>query len=126
MEMTVMDKDRGRLFDNPADFFSLDGSVWMRLSPTAAVEVCMTAASKGIIVARVEGGVWHPPAFESRLDCIWDGADPPISEAGAHQNNLLAADFIREEMGFHTVFILTAPPITGWPHKMNNPSEPTP
>ena len=48
---------------------------------------------------------------------LWDGADPPLDEVSAHQNNLAAADFIREEMDAHSVFILTAPSITGWPHK---------
>ncbi len=113
-----MNSPRDILFENAADFFSHEGSVWMRLSPTAAVEVCMAAAAHGRIVARIEGGICHSPGFEARLDCIWDGADPPISESDAHLNNLIAAGFIREEMDCHTVFILTAPPITGWPHKM--------
>lgn len=112
-----MNSPRDVLFENAIDFFSRDGSVWMRLSPTAAVEVCMAAAAQGKVVARIEGGIWHAPGFEARHDCIWDGADPPISESDAHLNNLSAADFIREEMEFHTVFILTAPPISGWPHK---------
>ncbi|AEV61870.1 colicin immunity protein [Pseudomonas ogarae] len=112
-----MNSPRDMVFESATDFFSLEGSVWMRLSPTAAVEVCMTAAAHGRVVARIEGGIWHSPGFEARLDCIWDGADLPISESNAHLNNLVAGDFIREEMDCHTAFILTAPPITGWPHK---------
>lgn len=75
-----MNSTREMLFENATDFFSLEGSVWMRLSPTAAVEICMTAATHGRIVARIEGGIWHSPGFEARLDCTWDGAYPPISE----------------------------------------------
>jgi Colicin-E5 Imm protein len=113
-----MNFPRDMLYKNAADFFLAEGSVWMRLSPAAAIDVCMIAAANGIIVARIEGGIWHSPGFEMRLDCIWDGADPPISESDAHLNNLAAADFIREEMDFHTAFIFTAPSISGWPHKM--------
>ncbi|MYM90340.1 colicin immunity protein [Rugamonas sp. FT82W] len=112
-----MNTPRDVLFESAADFYLLEGSVWMRLSPTAAVEVCLSAAKNGKVVARIEGGIWHAPGFEARHDCIWDGLDPPISEADAHLNNLSAADFIREEMTMHTAFILTAPPIFGWPHK---------
>lgn len=109
------------LFDSAADFYLNDGSVWMPLSPRAAVEVCLTAAASGRLIARIEGGIWHDPGFEARLDCIWDGADPPLPESAAHQNNLEAAEFIKEEMDFHSVFILTAPPITGWRHKSCGP-----
>jgi hypothetical protein len=116
-----MDASRNVLFDSSADFYSEDGSVWMRLSPHAAVEVCLTAAANGKVIARIEGGIWHSPGFEARHDCIWDGADPPLDELAAHQNNLAAADFIREEMDVHSVFILTAPPISGWPHKRAAP-----
>lgn len=115
-----MGSPRDVLFDHAGDFFSLKGSVWMRLTPAAAVDVCIRAAAEGLVVARIEGGVWHAPGFEARHDCIWDGADPPISESEAHLNNLTAADFIREEMECHDVFILTAPPISGWPHKMQD------
>lgn len=112
-----MSLPKNEIFLNAEDFFMLKGSVWMRMVPAAAVEVCIRAAAEGLVVARIEGGIWHSPGFEARHDCIWDGADPPISEPEAHLNNLLAANFIRAEMDNHDVFILTAPPITGWAHK---------
>jgi len=112
-----MDANRNVLIDSAAAFFANEGSVWMRLSPRAAIDVCLGAADNGKVVARIEGGIWHAPGFEARHDCIWDGADPPIDGAAAHRNNLAAAAFIREEMDRHTVFILTAPPLSGWPHK---------
>ena len=111
-----MGSPRDILFDSSADFHLENGSAWMRLSPQAAVEVCLTAAANGKVIARIEGGIWHSPGFEARHDCIWDGADPPLDESAAHQNNLAAADFIKDEMVAHSVFILTAPPISGWPH----------
>ncbi|MDF2077559.1 hypothetical protein P2Q70_23480 [Pseudomonas mendocina] len=58
----------------------------MRLSPEAAIGVCERAASEGVVVSRIEGGIWLNPGFESRLDCIWDGADPPLAQAAAHTN----------------------------------------
>ncbi len=112
-----MKGERGKLYESAEDFFELEGSVVMKLTPSAAISVCQQAAKRGLIVARIEGGIWHYPGFESRLDCIWDGADPPIDTTSAHENNLLAAEFIESEIEVHDVFILTAPPITGWPHE---------
>ena len=111
-----MDARRG-FYESAEDFYRLGGSVVMKLSAAAAIEVCNTAADRGLLVARIEGGIWSPQSFEARLDCIWDGADPPIDKEGAHRNNGLAAQFIQEEMGRHNAFVLTTPPITGWPHK---------
>jgi len=70
--------DLQRRFDSPNDFFELGGSVVMKLSADAAIAVCERAAQHGLVVVRVEGGIWHSPGFEARLDCIWDGADPPV------------------------------------------------
>lgn len=89
----------------------------MKLSPTAALSVCNEATARGLVVARVEGGMWHSPGFEARLDCIWDGTDPPIEIEEANTNNRRAADFVRNESDVHSVFVITAPPIAGWPHK---------
>jgi hypothetical protein len=108
--------DRSRQFALSEDFFANDGSVVMVLTPSAAIEVCELAAQRGLIVARVEGGIWHAPGFEPRGNCIWDGANPPINEALAAENNLEAASFIRSESHQHSAFILTAPPLSGWPH----------
>ena len=108
--------DRGNLYESADDFFTLQGSVVMRLSPAAAMEVCSRAAQEGLVVARIEGGIWRTPFFESRLDCIWDGASPPLSQSSAHLNNLAASAFIQSQAAIHGVFILTAPPISGWRH----------
>ena len=89
----------------------------MRLTAAAAIDVCIEADLHGLVIARVEGGIWHNPGFEARVDCIWDGADPPIALLSARENNRRAADFIRDQSRRHSAFILTAPPVTGWPHK---------
>lgn len=102
--------DRLRRYDDWMDFFRLDGSVVMRLTRAAAIEVSARAASRYRVISRVEGGVWRNPYFEARGDCIWDGIDPPTSVEAAEQNNVAAQHFIRDAEA--DVFILTAPLIS--------------
>jgi len=109
-----MSIDRTRRYETAEPFFELGGSVVMILSTDAAISVCLLAASRGLVIARVEGGLWHSPGFEARVDCIWDGIDPPASGEQADENNRLAAEFIRDESGVHDAFVLTAPSIGGW------------
>ncbi|ARK45510.1 toxin-immunity protein system imunity protein CdiI [Burkholderia pseudomallei] len=109
-----MNIDLQRRYDSSDDFFSLGGSVVMKLSADAAIAVCERAGQHGLVVARIEGGIWHFPGFEARLDCIWDGIDPPVDVGVAEQNNLAAAEFVRSESQEHDVFVVTAPEITGW------------
>lgn len=116
--------DRARLYESSADFFKLGGSVIMKLTPAAAIAVCKEAAQRGFVVARVEGGIWHNPGFEARLDCIWDGDDPPIDRNAADANNGRAAEFIKSQSPMHSAFILTAPPLTGWPHNHAGSKQP--
>lgn len=106
--------DLQKRYDSSNDFFALGGSVVMKLSTNAAIAVCESAAEHGLVIARVEGGIWHIPGFEARLDCIWDGVDPPVDRRLAEQNNRTAAAFIRLEGEVHDVFVLTAPSMMGW------------
>lgn len=105
-----------QLYNRAEDFWDLKGNESMYLTPVAAVEVCLMAAQRGFVISRVEGGIWHHPGFEARVDCIWDGVDPPIEESSSERNNAKAADFIREERQVHGAFVITAAPRTGWPH----------
>ncbi|MEX3934363.1 colicin immunity protein [Paraburkholderia phymatum] len=109
-----MNIDKQTRYTASSDFFELRGSVVMKLSAEAAIEVCMIAADRGLVIARIEGGIWHNPGFEARVDCIWDGIDPPTSVEDARLNNLAAADFVVSELDQHDTFVITAPSIHGW------------
>jgi len=78
-----MKAQRNVLYDSAQWFFDSAGSGLMKLSADAAIRVCLTAASRGLVVARIEGGIWHHPGFEARGDCIWDGANPPHRPDGS-------------------------------------------
>jgi hypothetical protein len=114
MDAQIMSMDLTRRYADAKDYFSLNGSIVMKLSAEAAIAVCSHAANHGFVVARIEGGIWHNPGFEARIDCIWDGAEPPIDSNSAHRNNLTAIEFIRSESEEHDTFIITAPSIEGW------------
>jgi hypothetical protein len=109
-----MNLDLQRRYEAAEDFFTLGGSVVMKLSTNAAVAVCEAALEHGLVIARIEGGIWHTPGFEARIDCIWDGVDPPVDPDTAAQNNKVAANFVRTEGPMHDVFVITAPSLSGW------------
>jgi hypothetical protein len=75
-----MDIDLQRRYELPSDFFDLGGSVVMKLSAEAAIASCLAAAEHGLIIAKIEGGIWHHPVLKPGYDCIWDGADPPVTQ----------------------------------------------
>ena len=79
----------------------------MKLSADGAIAICEQAAGRGFVVIRIEGGIWHAPGFEARLDCIWDGVDPPTDRSVAEQNNTAAAEFVRDERHLHDVYVIT-------------------
>lgn len=112
-----MRAERNNLFSVSRDFFELDGSAVMKLTAGAAIAVCAEAAAHDLVVVRVEGGIWHHPGFEARLDCIWDGADPPLGRSVAENNNARAASFVVRVQDGHGAFILTTAPISGYRHK---------
>lgn len=106
--MEVMEFSKSHLYENADQFFELDGSIGMRLTPTAAAGVCRVAATRGYLVGRIEGGVWHDPQFEAKLDCIWDSpSDPPMSVEVATEINRLAESFIIAKSATHGAFIIT-------------------
>jgi Colicin-E5 Imm protein len=113
-----MKGDQTKLYEEERDFYELEGNIVMKLVPGAAIAVCQSAARHGLVIARIEGGIWHNPGFEARYDCIWDGADPPIDLDAALANNMEAAEFIERQRHGHGAFILTAAPMSGWPHKL--------
>ena len=95
------------LYTTPTDFFDLIGHAVMKLSPDAALGVCKRATDLNLVIIRIEGGIWHNPGFEARIDCIWDGADLLGSHINIAANNINAFDFIHEERTEHNAFILS-------------------
>jgi len=75
-----MSIDRTKRYVDASDYFSHNGSIVMKLSTEAAIAVCAEASKRGFVVSHIEGGIWHNPGFEARIDCIWDGAEPPIDQ----------------------------------------------
>ncbi|WP_240648272.1 colicin immunity protein [Pararobbsia silviterrae] len=83
----------------------------MRMTTQAAIAVCSEAAERGLVVARIEGGIWHNPGFEARIDCIWDSAEYPPKVDAINTNNLAAANFIHAQERDYDVFIVTTIPM---------------
>lgn len=86
--------DKSKLYTSIHDFFILGGDVNMRLSRETAIELCESAIDYDILIWKIEGGIFHNPKFEARLDAIWDGVDPPISKEEAIENNNFAVKFL--------------------------------
>lgn len=57
--------ERNRLHTTSRDFFDMHGRTLMKLNVDAAIEVCLRAAAHGLVVARVEGGIWHRGTADS-------------------------------------------------------------
>ncbi|MER2493920.1 colicin immunity protein [Catenovulum sediminis] len=97
--------DRNIRYSNYSDFFDLQGNNVMKLTTEAAKEVCRYSHDKSYIVSRIEGGIWHNPGFEMRLDCIWDRSKELDSSPELASKE--AVDFIEEESNEHDVFIVS-------------------
>ena len=103
--------EQGRLYDSADDFFRLGGDAVMPLTRAAAIAACEAASARGFTIWRIEGGHWRRPGFEPRLDCIWDGADPPMDRVAAELENATAAEFVRAADPAQDAFILTLAPM---------------
>ena len=109
--------DRMKVYQTAKNFFDIGGGAVMKLTRAAAIDVCCGAAERGLLVAKIEGGIDRGGIFEARLDAIWDGADPPIDYDRARANNLSAAQFIGAQSDEYNAFIVTDAPLTGWRHR---------
>jgi hypothetical protein len=112
--------DLQKLYDNSADFFGLGGNAIMKLDREAALDLCLQAATRELVLIKIEGGIWRNGKFEARLDAIWDGSDPPLSRGEAGENNARAADFIRSTAAGYNAFVATTASIEGYAHKRSN------
>ncbi|EGD34501.1 colicin transporter [Capnocytophaga sp. oral taxon 338] len=101
--------DRNKRYESFILFFELDGNSIMKLSSLAAIDVCKECTRREMYVWRIEGGIWHSPGFEARIDCIWDSCFDPKSNSNSSikDNNRLAEEFVKEEMNSCDVFIAT-------------------
>jgi hypothetical protein len=97
----------GKRYTSANDFFDLNGNIVMWLTREAAIEVCLVAIERDLLVMKIEGGFWLNPYFEARVDCIWDGYNPPNSRQRTIENNFDAAQFIRDEPPEHDLFVIT-------------------
>jgi len=119
--MTKNEKHKPGLYNNYEDFFNLNGNCTMMLTTQATIDVCMHAAEKGLVIWRIEGGIWRyanespdgKDGMEVRLDCIWDSQSKgENNEEEAHKNNLRAVEFINEEKTIHNAYMITIRKIT--------------
>lgn len=99
--------DPWKLYSSKNDFFRLSGNAIMRLTGTAAEDVCNSAAAEGMLILRVEGGFHDTTGFEARLDCIWNGKNHACNLLDACKNNSEAAKFVKCNSDNHNAFIIT-------------------
>lgn len=99
--------ERNKLYFDTSKYFELDGSGIMKLTPDAAVGVCEECTTRGVTVSVIEGGLWHNPGFEARLDCIWQGLYKEPDRQRVVVNNLKAIEFINDNKVVHDVFVVT-------------------
>lgn len=79
----------------------------MKLALQASLDVANRCTKEGIAISIVEGGIWHNPGFEARLDAIWHSKFDVMPEKVA-ANNEDAIQFIRDfDDAYDTAIIST-------------------
>ncbi|MDG6896185.1 hypothetical protein [Volucribacter amazonae] len=100
--------DHSRVYNNYLDFFHLNGNAIIKLTPSAAIELCYFCTENNLIVGYIEGGIWRNKLFQARIDCIWGSSlSSNSTKSSIRDNNRLAIKFIKEESDIHNAFILT-------------------
>ncbi len=100
--------NKSKLYSSASEFFSLNGNATMRLTPTAAIDVCRIATKKGILVLGVDGGVYKEPIFEAKINCSWSAKfKSPFTSEQLNNNNALAIEDIEADRNCCNAFILT-------------------
>jgi hypothetical protein len=81
----------------------------MALTPLAATDVCESAAARGLLVRRIQSGMWRDHEFAAQNDRAWSGMRAPTDIANAKTNNAEARRFIegQNSSAGPLVFILT-------------------
>ena len=98
--------DRGKIYDNASDFFTLAGDSIMKLTKLAAIDICESASKKNYCVSMIEGGYWKEPSFQSNLDAIWNCDEQVIDIEATNQKAITFINNISESEGVDA-FILT-------------------
>lgn len=98
----------GILYDRPLDFFELGGSGTIQMSRECARQVCLLAQAHRQVVLCIEGGIWHNPGFEARLDAIWDRDKfATYSKDDVQKTNEQAAESVGFDNKLCDAFIVT-------------------
>ena len=106
--MVISVQDRTTLFENAEAFFAKSGSPWMKLPRAIASEVIEGCSKRQVAVSIVEGGIWHSPGFEHRLDAIWHSEfDVKPGDSLVEKNNNEALSFIKQLPSNHDVAIIS-------------------
>ncbi|WP_245956876.1 colicin transporter [Edaphovirga cremea] len=96
------------LYNNGEDFFKLNGSSVMALTPKAAKEVCIEASKREKFVYIVEGGHWMNPGFRPDGSTRWDARQDFEQSGKFKENNDAALKNIEEDVTFGiTAFMIT-------------------
>ncbi|MEQ1900829.1 MAG: colicin immunity protein [Devosia sp.] len=98
----------GRVAD-PEARFAVSGNQTVFLTSDAALRVCREAAAQGLLVYRIEGGIWwEGRGCEMRLDAIWDSqVDPPVAAAVANTSNLRLASLVANDPKSCDTFVVS-------------------
>lgn len=100
--------NNSNVYDDYSDFFHLNGNAVMKLTPSAAIELCSFCTKNNLIVGYIEGGIWKNKLFQARIDCIWGSSlSDNFTQISIEDNNRLAIEFIKEESDIHNAFVLT-------------------
>ncbi|MCW2484844.1 colicin transporter [Candidatus Symbiopectobacterium sp. NZEC127] len=80
----------------------------MKLSPTAAIEVCEEATKRNLSIGMIEGGHWLNPGFRPDMHTRWDGFDRLTDKNEIQKNNNNAIENIKEDAAKgYDAFIIT-------------------
>ena len=97
--MVTSTEDRRKIYSDPSEFFAKQGRYWMKLTRPVAVAVVKQCQDHSLAVSMVEGGIWHNPGFEARLDAIWHSEfDHMPTESAIYGNNAKAAAYLKSSM----------------------------
>lgn len=105
--MTGTQVDRNIVYNSSKEFYELNGSTLMLLTPVAAIDVCAEAEQYGKYVGRIEAGHWVKGGFQTDMSATWDAKITLLETGDYRENNRLAVENIHEDHaeGFEAFFV---------------------